>query len=364
MRAQRTGLIVAAEAGAGSLLAALVERALGSGELTAESRILGAPPAARFLRGCGLSLTVRESVDPGDVSGLLDELDPTVVWTGAGAGRTIEKVVTEVAAACRIPVHAYVDHYWNPWQRFADPRTGERWRWLPDTIFVPHRRSLDRMVAAGCPRERLRVFHHPLLLPGRIRRTPEERSAARRDLGLDDGSRAVLFVSEYGFPASPHWEWDQPPEQDIVALAQRLLKGAAASFDHGSALHRPVILVRPHPAEERDWAAICASYPGTCWRLVPTLDKAALLGASDVVFGLNSVLLLEAAVSGLRAYSYHESCRRPESWLSSLRPEVEELASPSAVRAVLLGSEQRAGHLPAMARSMSCQASPGAGRGE
>jgi len=322
--AGRRLLLAAKEAGAGSLLAALLPQlrpAPGSLCLVSETA------ASYFAQSDIETLRLGEAapgMGEGELAALIERTEPEAIVCGASAGASIEKLALVAGTVRGIPVASFVDHYWNLWQRFADEETAARWAYLPDLLCVPAEQCARNIVAAGCPQERVRVFAHPLL-EGAAAPAPVDRAAARAALGLPAEATVWLFVSEYGFPLSDLWQWEQPPESDIEGLLRLLLEKAAQAPEN------LLVAVKKHPAERRDWAPVCAEYPGVSTRIIGAADKAALFSASDAAFGLNSMLLLEAARAGVPAFSHHVSGDGRETWLSTIRPEVVEVASDDRI---------------------------------
>jgi hypothetical protein len=72
---------------------------------------------------------------------------------------------------------------------------------------------------------------------------------------------------------------------------------------------------------------MCNSISGSQWRNVGSISKEALFSTANLVFGLNSMLLMEASASGLAVYSYHSERTDRDAWLSTIRPEIVELTN-------------------------------------
>lgn len=296
-------LLGASEAGAGSLLAALIAGRASDKGLMA---ILEAP-ADRYFAGATLEMRrldagPSEEVILARAAAALDEHQPDAVLVGASAGFTVEKALVDAALDRRVPVAAVVDHYWNLWQRFAGRSPAELWRYRPDVIFVPHQLCRDRLVALGCSVNRISVFRHPLLWDEFTKPSPSSRESARVRANIPPDAFVVLFVSEYGFPDADIWQWDQPPDAAVEEAATGLAQ-ALADLPTDAAVGPCILLLRPHPSERRDWRQAVAASNGIV-RLASDLSKPDLFSVADVAFGLNSMLLAEAARSGLPAYSW------------------------------------------------------------
>lgn len=320
-------LLAAKEAGAGALLAALAQR----WHLGRSSAVIASPVAASYFEKLDLERITDDLTDEA-LASLVAEMKLDRVVVGAGAGASIEKRVLRVAQSMELPVDAFVDHYWNLWQRFADPDTARPWAYIPDRIHVPAEACARRLVMAGFPDQRLAVFDHPLLNHGINSRDERLGREHRLRLGIPEHAVTALFVSEHLFEPDPKWNWDQAHAEDYAELLKRLLTHSSRDD-----LARPlVILLRPHPSEPKTrWDALCQSVSGSVWRNVADLGKDKLFSMADLAFGLNSMLLLEALSAGLPIYSLHTRASPKDAWLSSIRGEIAELADERACDALI-----------------------------
>jgi hypothetical protein len=319
-------LMAAKEAGAGALLATIA--AAGANP---RITVVAEAPADHYFAAKGLRVSPVER----DRSGFRFERlfaahPPDRVVTGASAGRTIEKDLLDAAAKRGVPSLAVVDHYWNLWQRFAGDTPRDRWRYRPDAIWVPSPLCRDRLVALNCPVRDIHVFEHPLLVPEGTARSAAARERTRAQLGWARTDTVVLFVSEYGFDDAALWQWDQPPEADIEALGLELLAVAERLSRQGQTVR---LLVRPHPAEQRDWSKLLPR--SSLVAIDRALEKADVFAVADIAFGLNSMLLAEAVASGVPAFARYPSGTYRGAKLSDFRKDVIELDSAPEVEAAI-----------------------------
>lgn len=316
-------MLAAHEAGAGSMLAALATQ----WRLSPDSVVIASDVASPYFAGCGLHV-VSDRIDEDGIAALLARHQLKGVVVGCAAGPSVEKKVLRVAQTLGLQVDAYVDHYWNVWQRFAAPRDARPWIVLPDRIHVPASACMEPLIAAGYPRERVEVFSHPLMTIAGIPRDAALRQQQRARLDIGEDQVVAVFVSEPLFESDPKWDWDQAHEEDYCHLLELLLKLSA-----GDELHESLtVLVRCHPAEPKErWQSVCESVPGSSWRNASRIKKDALFSVADIFLGLNSMLLLEAAAAGIPSFSMHTIKDRQHSWLSTIRSEIVELADDHAV---------------------------------
>ncbi len=304
----RNIVVCAKEAGQGSFLAALLRgRSL-------RGRVYAYAHAAPAFENISLPCTIVTAGNAPSAARILDEERPKAVLLGASTGWSLEKDLIVEARARRIPTYSFVDHYWNLWQRFAHAKTRERWHYMPTRIYVIDKYAKARIVALGCPRTRVRVYPHPGLAATGKEAPSIGKSAVFRRLRIPRGARTALFISETLFPVSRAWRWDQAKEADYVRLFTTMIKAA-------SRVPNTVVLLKRHPAECIEWKQHLKGIDPALYRVVDKFDLVSLLDAVDVVFGLNSILLLHALERGRAVYTPRAGT------LSRINPRVKTLGS-------------------------------------
>lgn len=317
-------VLAAKEAGAGALLAALLEQ----WQCSQCSVAIVSTTAAPYFKNTAIRV-VADDLSDVQLSELLSQVKPDHVVVGASGGDCIEKRVLTSAQTLGLQVSAFIDHYWNLWQRFAHPQSATPWHYKPNTIYVPSQNCVERLATSGFAASNIQVFEHPLLQPAATARTPQAQQLVRRKLNVPEQAMAVVFVSEHLFTPDPLWNWEQPTTQDFHELLTLLLSISARN-DFARPLH---VIVRPHPSEPANrWDKLCNNVPGAKWCNGAHLTKADLFAVADLAFGLNSMLLLEMSASGLPVYSLHFQVSYADTWLSTIRTEVVEIANQSMCR--------------------------------
>lgn len=319
-------LIVVQEAGAGALLASLIpDFAIAPGSI-----VLASPIAAQYFIDSKITL-LDVSLSEERLKDLILDINPSVIITGASIGVSMEKSATVIANRLGIVVDAYIDHYWNLWQRFADPITFEKWAIHPNHIYVPELVCADILRMHGCPVKVIKKYDHPLLKINKKINADDlviRNLRCRSELGIPEDAITALFVSEYLYENDPFWCWDQPSEKEFEDLLSLLL-----SISGAIDTKLMYVLVRCHPNESQSrWNDLCEKFPGAKWVNVSKIPKEDLFAISDLAFGLNSMLLLEASAFEIPVYSYHSADRSNRPWLSEIRAEVIELNSAEYVR--------------------------------
>ncbi len=318
--------------------------------------------------GGGLALWAREpalghlrargfAADPVTAAGIRDAafgryglvLTDTINMARSPDGPLLGRV-WEAARAAGAPTLAFVDSWWGYDNRFADPGEGGR-SILPDVIAVVDETARQGMLGAGHGAGSLRILGSPHLdaLRAMRPRAGERGGRFRARQGLD-GECACLFVSqplERALPGGAR-DWGFNELTTLAALA------AAAAALPEETRRRFRLLVLPHP--EDDAAALAraaAAAPVPCRVLSgePPLD--AVCGA-DLVCGMFSMLLTEAALLGRVVLSVQLGLKREDMLVTNMvgatrcarTPEelaemLRDLACDPACRRAALDAQER-----------------------
>lgn len=249
-----------------------------------------------------------------------NELDTRVdlILLGATPGKSLEKQLIEFGAENKIPVFSFVDHYWNMWQRFADPKTLKKWKFVPNRVYVIDSFAKKKIVIQGLKSSIVSVLPHPnFILKRKKGRVSSDN--VKRTLGIPREKGVLLFVSENLFRQSKKWQWEQAFEKDYRVFARKLVRQVIT-------LNLPyVVVIKSHPSEERNWSLILKGFRGSSYRIVKDFDRTSLINAATAVFGINSMMLLEAVAQKKKVYSWHAVKSNPLSRLSYLRPDITEI---------------------------------------
>jgi hypothetical protein len=282
-------LAAAGDAGGARALLPVIHRLAESVDV--ECRAYG--PAAEIWRTAGLRVA---SIEPVNVDGY----DRVLLGTSARpAGWELEYV--SEAARSRVRAVSIVDSWGLHRERFTTP-AGDLV--LPEAIAVWDEDMRRTLVAQGFPEHRLVVTGQPVLdelaLPISADQRSEIRRVVRDRLGIGD-KLTVLFVSQpismLGL-ASEHGFDERSVLRDLVddlAAISALRKANVA------------LLVKPHPRElPRGYRVPPTSSPELDIIVIERSDIAPreIVLCSDLVVGMNSILLLEACLLHIPVVSY------------------------------------------------------------
>ncbi|HEX9880285.1 MAG TPA: hypothetical protein VGB25_08845 [Candidatus Binatia bacterium] len=218
--------------------------------------------------------------------------------------QSLDRWLTVTAKARGIPVVSILDYWCNYSQRFSGPSGEERFLYLPDLVFVMDEQARDEMISEGFPAEGLFISGHPYLevcqgQSGRL--SEDERGRFRRSLGVPGGGRLLTFVSEtFGWTYDSSYRFKPVSgsrERTIIVLEHLLRAVTEIVKEKGLEVF---ILNKLHPKNSLGQFAwiqsLALPFPV---RSVKRLDNSTLVQSSDLVVGMTSMFMLEAAVLGV-----------------------------------------------------------------
>lgn len=280
-----------------------------------ELELWGREPVVSYFASQGLSSTVvtaevlgKERVECFDLV-LTDTINMTRSSDAPLIGR-----LWEMAAASNIPSLAFVDSWWGYDNRFISPGQGAR-TILPEVIAVVDEIARQGMLDAGHPEGRLRILGSPHLDAVRAQRSRVDSRAQkfRQAHGLG-GEFVCLFVSQPleralggGLEA---WGFNELTTLEAICRQAALLPATTRDCFQ--------LLILPHPEDDIEaLGKVVAGLPVPCTMLrdVDALD--AVCGA-DLVCGMFSILLTEAALLGRLVLSVQLGLQREDMLVTNM----------------------------------------------
>ena len=226
---------------------------------------------------------------------LFQEKSPEALLLGTSRGSSIEKELLRIGQGLGIPSLSLVDHWSYYRERFLEP--GSQKLRLPTRIALMDTRALERAVAEGLPREILKVTGQPHLqsLAAALRDpTLHQQAEELRNVWLQSAKGPLLLFCSELF--SDNRGYTQTDALEGIAEALNLLEA-----DHPI---RSKLVVKLHPKEpgDRFYPGPVASQRG--FLLAHTEPAWPCLLAADVLVGITSMMLVEAAIAGRPSVSY------------------------------------------------------------
>ncbi len=253
-----------------------------------------------------------DDVDGEDPAGKLERLiagrDVAALLSGTSdVDDDTDTMLWAAAAERSLPTHVFVDQDSNVERRFVTTG-GVSVR--PDFVYLPDSNARDSLLKAGWPADRLAMIPPVHIMRQRDieeDRASQARSRLRALWGAGTRTRVILFASENveelaslgkGVPYSEH----TCLERLIAAIAGG--KDVPALMPSGDDL----VVVRPHPKDRpgkydryaAEYRCVAVSVDGT---------PAQAIAAADIVVGMQSTLLAEAAALGCATLSLTTDAR-------------------------------------------------------
>lgn len=257
-------------------------------------------------------VALRDSTSLKACTGLLESLGVEVLLSASGAYNRIEHTARRAAKNNEIPVVALLDTWWFYRKRFERTfgRREPESSW-PDHICAIDEKTRSDMQRLGYPPEAITVTGAPNLEKTlqRTRGAIRRRKSLRRRLGIDPTTPCAVFFSEpaqesrkFSSGRTKHAAGEPDGPSGLLCQPLDMAKLVLASMEQACRSNqRATMMVKPHPAEDPNalhrWAASVKP-----WRVdvifCPDADRVDLFALGDAFFGLTSISLLEASLTG------------------------------------------------------------------
>lgn len=242
----------------------------------------------------------------GDIEAMLENNTIDVVITSASSlpeKDMTEKLLWRWAGKRSVPSLAVLDQWENYVRRFSGTEEGDRMGYLPDKIAIMDELARTEMLRDGFPGDRLEVTGHPALedfslLAGKKPETGVNRS--RRP----GGKISVTFFSQpirsfYGDSLG----YDERAAFDDIAGVVRELNGR---------LERGIGLAcKLHPKNTVEDLVYPTARGNDVKFIMDELSNADLILSSDIVIGMNSVMLIHSLLAGVPTIAYEPNRADP-----------------------------------------------------
>ena len=245
------------------------------------------------------SITVKE---------ILNQIKPRLVAVGTSENpHTFGFKLVQAAHHLGIKTLGVVDAFGNADYRFRG-NTDNPLAYAPEWLAVPDQWTKEAYISLGYPSDHVTVCGHPhydYVLDTRARLEREDRRKLRRKMfpANQKDAPVVVFVSEISTGLNPG-KYNRMPDYTLqgrgkltgrteIVLEEFL--DALAVFDK-----RPYLVLRMHPKNTREELALFLRDFNDVSEKGDPLD---LVYASDLVVGMTSMLLMEAAIMGKQTLS-------------------------------------------------------------
>lgn len=283
-------------------------------------------------KNAALAIYRKQNIDCYDIcdtipSGTQEETDefvrktrPDLILTGTSSEDFTERHFWKAAEKAGIPSFAVLDQWTNYRLRLisegGDPMNGRAASELivPSFFFIMDKFAMNEMCALGIDREKLVVSGQPFF--DHIRKagdklTTSEVEKLRRELTGAEGGLVFVFASQpiaslhrINGMAEDYWGYtEETVLKSVIKCLSKLTEEMATKV---------TLVIRLHPKDEPTvYENALATVPNSIKPVVDrVIDSSLLLKASDLIIGMFSMLLLEAAILERRFISVQIGLKR------------------------------------------------------
>lgn len=231
-----------------------------------------------------------------------------------------EKLLWRNARTQGIPSMAFLDQWQNYALRFSGVADDERMAYLPDYINCINDIARGEMVGEGFRESLLLEFGHPYLSGLRRKLPGIDRQKIKQTLGIPVDAKVVLFVSEALFE---HYGKGRGYDQYEVL---DFLLGNLSGHAEGVAT---VIKLHPKDAREK-FDDVIGKFPSLGPRIIEDqLSSLECLALADVVYGMSSIMLIEAYILGKKVASLQPNLKGGDLMVLSRHGIIQKVNSAS-----------------------------------
>lgn len=279
---------------------------------------------------------------------LLQEQEVQLVVTGTTGTIGNERYLTAAARKCGIRSIAVLDEWYNYALRFRDEEENLG-KYLPDVICVQDELSQKLALQEGLPEEILRITGSPDLAELTLRANAflEQPPPIPTLLAANAPLPSILFLSQPLIRAYGKGPGESGTSGTFLGYQEEIVRQDLA--DILSAMDNSVlVLEKLHPSEERKPPP--QGKPNIHWYVEKGSDDLwPLLVHANIILGMNTMALLQAAILGRHPISYQPGAFNP-SLCTAVRLNLAELYTTKEALArqlpILLSQKKQPQKLP------------------
>lgn len=258
-------------------------------------------------------ITVRDSIDIGTCKRLCQRLGVRVLLSASGLYNLMEHTFREAARILGIPIVAVTDSWFFYAERYERQQKGRRTLSWPDWVCVPYRLTAKSLQRSGFSPRRLILTGSPNLeasVSACRRLEKSSRSSWRSRIGVRRGEWVVVFFSDPHYVApdgrpltGPGGYADVNGRWIYGYSSVSILATLLDELERACRLHnrRCTLIVKPHPMEHvpsLEPLVKRVRHPNLRTLIETRGNAAQWIARSDIVMGMMSTALLEAALAG------------------------------------------------------------------
>ena len=235
---------------------------------------------------------------------ILRERNPSIVVCGTTSYEAIDRLLIAVAKQLGIKTMVVLDEWFNYRMRFEDQKGALVY--LPDMICCQDDKARQEAIEEGIPAQHLVVTGSPYLtvLTNEAEKFYQQPPSLPTYIAPDDAF-TLTFLSETH--ALDHGVDDRGgPLGDYLGYSELTVREDIFNIVN-EIEGRITVIEKLHPKDERSFKPL--NNNRIRWEVTRDADLWPLLWHSDVVIGMRSMSLLEAAILGCRVVSYQPNLK-------------------------------------------------------
>ncbi len=264
------------------------------------------------------------AIDENHIYDFLQEISPDVVFTGTSADDYTEKYLWNAAKKQGITSIALIDSWINYGIRFSEYSLkdlsfyyeNKEFKYMPDYILVIDDYSKQEMIKEGIPENIIYVTGQPYLqyVQNRILQIDEkEVKEYKRRIGCSEKQKLIVYASDdisktYNDSLDNlYWGYN---EKTIFSYVYRALNDLNSE--------EFVLIIRPHPKEDIEyWSNVVRRIPQMKVIIDRSTSGDVIIKSADLIIGMQSMFLVEAALAYKEVVSLQIGCKREEPFILS-----------------------------------------------
>ena len=296
-------LFCATEAGGARELIPIVHRASKEG---INHLVLSSPVTEPLFADAGIATNeaIVETIE--NAKEVLESIAARTVITGTTATMKPDRIFIAAGKERGITTIAVLDEWYNYRLRFEDEH-GNLDTYVPDIICVQDEKSKRLAIEEGLPEKHLIITGSPALKELTEKAEQLQSDPPPLPAPWEGEAIRILFLSEPLKNAYGEKEGQQGIHGAFLGFQEEIVREDIADVtDTDTAVS---IIEKLHPSEEKKDPPLNADQWTVLEGATPLLP---LLWHADIIIGMCSKTLLEAAVLGKRAISYQPNAKEPE----------------------------------------------------
>ena len=267
-----------------------------------ETVVLGYSHALERFSKKDVSFIEINSIEKNDFE-LINRFSPHFIFSSAASMPSkdmSEKFLWQNAKRMGIPTLAFLDQWQNYALRFSGDSQEERLKYLPDYINCINSIAKNEMIREGFSSDILVTLGHPYLTGLGSEYNSINRDDIRKELSISDGQEVILFVSE-----AIYEHYGNRRGYNQYEVIEGFLRNMAEEYADAA------ILLKLHPKDEiQNYIYLQRQYEELDFRILANeFSPVTCLRASDRVYGMTSLMLIEAYILGKQVVSLQPNLR-------------------------------------------------------